>query len=120
MQASLINETEAGQASYADGKGKRDWQITSILPNDMLVETDCNSGVTRKLRKSRCSCGQAVLIEYDARTCRADGKRIFYPDIEDAGWCAFRCKQCHQPVNESVPGAEFGQPLNAKTVSACN
>ena len=92
----------------------RDWQITAILPDDMLVETDCNSGEKRTLRKSACSCGQPVLIEYDAHSCRADKKRIFYPDQDDAGWCAFRCKRCHQPVSETVPGAEYGVPHNTR------
>lgn len=53
-----------------------------------------------------CKCGQVFLIERTLRTCRADGKRVFYSDDED-NWCAFRCRKCHSPVHESVPGAEF-------------
>lgn len=82
--------------------------ITTILPNNMFIETDCASGKTRRIMKSACTCGESFLIEYNTRSCRADGKRIFYPDREDAGWCAFRCRKCHQVVSDSVPGAQHG------------
>lgn len=64
--------------------------------------------------QSKCKCGQAFLIEENARTCRADGKRIFYPGVEDDGWCAFRCRNCSEVVSESVPGAEYGEPVPQK------
>ena len=63
------------------------------------------------ITESRCKCGQPVLIEFpfaSRTTRRADGKRIFYPDEPDGGWCAFRCKSCGEPVPQSVPGAEVG------------
>ena len=63
---------------------------------------------TTTIIESACSCGQPVLIEHNARSCRADKKRIFYPDQPDHGLCAFRCKRCRQPVSETVPGAEYG------------
>jgi hypothetical protein len=67
------------------------------------------SAIAQAPIRSACKCGQSVLIEHSAgrRTCREDGKRIFYPDQEDEGWCAFRCKSCREPVSETVPGAEF-------------
>lgn len=74
------------------------------------MRSDSDIGEKRTLRESACSCGQPVLIEYNAHSCRADKKRIFYPDQDDAGWCVFRCKRCHQPVSETVPGAEYGVP----------
>lgn len=89
------------------GPPARDWQITTILPNDLFIETDCNSGQTRRIRKTICNCGQAMLIEFDAHSARADKKRIFYPDGPDDWWCVFRCKKCGEPVHDTVPGAEF-------------
>lgn len=83
-------------------KKTQDWQVTTILPNNLFIETDCNSGAQRYIRKSVCSCGQVVLIEYCTEGFRKDGKRIFYPDVNDSGVHVFRCKQCHQPVNETV------------------
>lgn len=63
------------------------------------------------ITESACTCGQKVLIEHDAeQTCRRDGKRVFYSRDEDTGRCAFRCRACRQPVNETVPGAEYGAP----------
>lgn len=86
-----------------------DWQITTILPGDYLIETDCNSGRKRRLKKSKCSCGQPVLIQLSGATGRRDGKRVFYTDEVNEGWDAFRCKSCHKPVHESVPGAEYDE-----------
>lgn len=64
-----------------------------------------------RITESTCSCGQKMLIEHDAeQTCRRDGKRIFYSQAEDTGRCAFRCRSCRKPVNETVPGAEYGAP----------
>lgn len=67
----------------------------------------------KNIEKSTCSCGQPMLIERNANSCRADKKRVFYPDQEDTGFCVFRCKSCHQPVSESVPGAEYEKPVEA-------
>jgi len=56
---------------------------------------------------SKCACGQDVLIDQNAnqdgvrRTCRVDGKRIFYPDQPDDGACIFRCKRCGKPIDET-------------------
>jgi len=108
LRTTAINQQETIAASPLDIPVMRDWQVTAILPNNMLVETDCNSGTKRTLKKSSCSCGQPVLIEYDSTPCRTDGKRIFYPDSDDTGRCAFRCKQCKEPVHITVPGAEWG------------
>lgn len=57
--------------------------------------------------EAQCNCGQKVLIDQDAnnggerRTCRADGKRIFYPDEIDNGACVFRCKSCREPIDKT-------------------
>jgi hypothetical protein len=85
----------------------RDWQVTTILSDNLFIETDCNSGDKRRIRKSYCKCGKPVLIEYNTTGFRKDGKRIFYPERDQEGYHVFRCKTCRQPVNESVPGAEF-------------
>lgn len=111
MQQAVTCANQHGSASL-EGRVIRDWQITTVYSDDLLEETDCNSGEKRTLRKSRCRCGQPVLIEYNAHSCRADKKRVFYPDQKDTGWCAFRCKKCHNPVSETVPGAEYGEPHN--------
>lgn len=58
--------------------------------------------------EAACKCGQQVLIEHDSKsTNRRDGKRVFYSDIDPPGLCAFRCRSCHEPVNETVPGADY-------------
>ena len=86
---------------------ERDWQVTSMLCNDLFIETDCNSGEKRRIRKSTCSCGQDVLIEYNTTGFRKDGKRIFYADRDEPGYHVFRCRSCSEPVHESVLYAEF-------------
>lgn len=92
----------------SDNRPAPDWQVTSFLLDGMFVETDCNSGRKRWLKKSQCSCGQPVLIEFNSSASnRADNKRVFYPDQEDQGGCVFRCKACRQPAHLSVPGAEY-------------
>jgi hypothetical protein len=59
-----------------------------------------------------CRCGQRILIEKEAKnTCRKDGKRLFYPDREDKGECAFRCKNCGEPLDETCPRAAFNPAL---------
>ncbi|MFK5951116.1 MAG: hypothetical protein QM500_20365 [Methylococcales bacterium] len=85
----------------------RDWQVTVILNNGLYVETDCNSGDKRKIRTSKCKCGQPVLIEYNTTGFRKDGKRIFYPENDSEGYHVFRCRNCYEPVNESAQHAEF-------------
>lgn len=84
-----------------------DWQVTSILPGGVYVETDCNSGATRTIKSTRCRCGKAVEIQYDTSSCRADKKRVYHPEDRDSGWCLFRCKGCSEPVCDSVPGAQY-------------
>ena len=85
----------------------RDWQVTEILADDLFIETDCNSGDTRRIRKSRCNCGNPVLIEYGATGFRKDGKRVFYPGQNEDGYHVFLCEKCRKPVDQTVPGAEF-------------
>ena|ERR1039457_7391562 len=97
---------EVAEKSAFRGLVDPDWQITAILPGDILVERDCNSGATRRLRKSKCACGLPMLIEYNALTWRPDGKRIFYATRPDDGSCLFRC-DCGKIVNTSVPGAGY-------------
>jgi hypothetical protein len=69
--------------------------------------------------EAACQCGQRVAIEHDAnkdgarRTCRADGKRIFYPDEKDDGWCVFRCKGCGLPIDETC--GEAARIPNSRT-----
>jgi hypothetical protein len=59
--------------------------------------------------RSTCKCGQIFFIEHGAgkRSFRADGKRIFYEGAEDSAWSVFRCDQCGEPVDKTVPGAEY-------------
>ncbi len=85
----------------------RDWQLTTILADGLFIETDWNTGDKRRIRKSRCSCGKPVLIEYSTTGFRKDGKRIFYPERDYEGYHVFRCVQCRQPVDQTVPHAEF-------------
>lgn len=66
---------------------------------------------------SECSCGQKVFIEHDVNSrirlsCRSDGKRVWYPDEQDEGWCAFRCKSCMEPIRLTAKGAEFSRQNN--------
>lgn len=64
---------------------------------------------------SQCSCGTLVKIDRDAnnggvrRTCRSDGKRIFYADEKDTGYCIFRCRKCGKPISESCPEAAYDE-----------
>lgn len=87
----------------------RDWQTTTILTNTDFIETDCNSGDKRRLKKTQCTCGEKMLIEYNVKTsCRRDKKRIFYHDDgPDSLWGAIRCRACKEPVNETVAYAEY-------------
>ena len=44
-------QTGAPMPANASPQSKpEDWQITAILPGDMLIETDCNSGRTRRVQ----------------------------------------------------------------------
>jgi len=86
-----------------------DWQITAILADNLLIQTDCNSGEKRRIRRTQCLCGEAMLIEYNAKTsCRRDKKRVFYAD-DDANslWGAVRCRGCSGLVKETVVHAEM-------------
>ena len=86
----------------------RDWQVSMVLSDTIFIETDCNSGTQRWLKKSNCECGEAVLIQRNVDRClRMDGKRIFYPDNKDDSSCIFRCRTCLKPIDKTVPGAEF-------------
>lgn len=97
----------------APANSKADWQVVTIISNTEYEEVDCNSGDRRRITKSRCACGQPVLIEHDAnrggvrRTCRADGKRVFYPNQPDEGWCVFRCERCSEPIDSTCPDAAY-------------
>jgi hypothetical protein len=90
-----------------DAVVRADWQVLTILTDDTFVEINCNTGEKRHIRKSACKCGQAALIQLSGAKGRNDGKKVFYPDEKDMGWNAFRCKSCHEPVNLSIPGAEY-------------
>lgn len=56
-------------------------------------------------------CTEAISVEFNAppaRTARADGKRPFYPDTDKSQTTmVFRCRQCLEPVHETVPSAKF-------------
>lgn len=84
-----------------------DWQVTAILADGLFIETDCNSGKTRRIRTTKCQCGKSVEIQYDANSGRRDRKMVYHPEDRGTGWCLFRCKGCGQPVGDSVPGAEY-------------
>ena len=91
---------------------KPDWQTTTIAPGGLLWQIDCNSGRERQIRHSDCRCGQHVLIEFNAQySSRRDRKRVFYADSPD-NLCAFRCRGCHEPVSDSVLGAEYDEQPN--------
>lgn len=84
-----------------------DWQTKTIAPNGHLVQVDCNSGAERHIQHASCKCGQAMLIEFDAKySNRHDRKRVFYADSPD-NLNAFRCRGCHEPVSDCVPGANY-------------
>ena len=110
----MIDETHNPEQSHvaADCPNERivmrdcDWQVTAILADNLFIETDCNSGDTRRVRKSRCVCGKEMWIEYNTTGFRSDGKRIFYP-YHDEYHNVFRCENCSRPVSESVIGAEY-------------
>lgn len=109
----MNNGQNTETAAATDPQGRldalvsRDWQVTAILANNLYIETDCNSGGKRRVRRSQCNCGNPVLIEYNTTGFRKDGKRIFYPGLDEDGYHVFRCEACLQPVHDSVPGAEF-------------
>lgn len=102
-------DTTSGSNSAVDRLVSPDWQVLALLPGGFIVDIDCNSGRKRRLKESQCRCGQDVLIQLEGNRLRLDGKRVFYPDEPDKGADAFRCKSCHAPVSESVPGAEYGE-----------
>jgi len=90
-----------------------DWQIVTIISDTDYLELNYNDGGYRRIRKSKCSCGQAVLIELDSKeTCRRDKLRIFYPDLTDTGWCVFRCKRCGQPIGDTCKDAAYDKAEN--------
>ena len=60
--------------------------------------------------ESKCICGKEFIIEHGDDRFRRDGKRV-YPKGELRNLCSFRCEDCMRPVNESVPGAEYGEAL---------
>lgn len=85
-----------------------DWRVSVVLSDTVFVEIDCNSGRKRMLQKSKCECGEAILIQRNAGPgFRNDGKRIFYPDSKDENSCIFRCRNCLKPIDKTAPGAEF-------------
>jgi hypothetical protein len=90
-----------------------DWQIVTIISDTDYQEVNCNGGGHRRIRKSKCSCGQPVLIEFDSKqTCRRDKLRIFYPDQPDTGWCVFRCKGCGEPIGDNCKDAAYDKVEN--------
>ncbi|OUD77262.1 hypothetical protein XM73_c20614 [Vibrio vulnificus] len=56
-------------------------------------------------------CNEAISVEMNtppARTVRNDGKRPFYPDSDHKNaTTVFRCRQCLEPVDQTVPSAKF-------------
>ncbi len=87
---------------------KPDWQVFSVLSDTVFIEIDRNPGRKRILEKSKCECGEAILIQRNAgEGFRTDGKRIFYPDSTDEHSCIFRCRNCMKPIDKTAPGAEF-------------
>ena len=76
----------------------RDWQITTILLNNLYIETDCNSGVKRRIRKSRANAATQYLLN----TTRPDSEKeeimIEYLYTEGAGICSQK---------SSVPGLRY-------------
>lgn len=84
-----------------------DWQTKTIAPDGRHLQVDCSTGAERIVQHASCKCGQPVLIEFNARYGnRRDRKRVFYADSPD-NLCVFRCRSCHEPVSDSVPGAEY-------------
>ncbi|MEZ8991008.1 hypothetical protein AB6E89_17420 [Vibrio breoganii] len=69
--------------------------------------------------KDKCICGEAVLVEVNARACgRRDNKRPHYPDTtllegytnEDYPLeiiTNFFCRQCSRILSQSVPSARY-------------
>lgn len=68
----------------------------------------------------KCSCGEEISVQINCkqRVCRTDGKRPFYkdaklPDGVDPTMYSvdsitvFRCRNCNQPVDETVAAASF-------------
>ena len=51
--------------------GSADWQVVTIISDTEYEEVNCNGGDRRRITKSRCVCGQPVLIEYDANRRRS-------------------------------------------------
>jgi len=54
--------------------------------------------------QTKCSCGQPVEIRTgsDAHfSRRCDGKQAVYPG--ENGYSIFRCKSCHECLDETVP-----------------
>ena len=91
-----------------------DWQTTHISLDGLHLQADCNSGASRVVKHATCACGQSVLIEVNAKhSNRRDRKRVFYADSPD-NLSAFRCRGCHEPVSECVPGAEYDEQPNAR------
>jgi hypothetical protein len=86
-----------------------DWQVVTIITEDFWEEVDCNGGGRRKILRGKCNCGQVVHVEINSpRTCRTDGKRIFYPDQPNSEWCVFRCRGCGQPIGDTCEAAAYG------------
>lgn len=72
--------------------------------------------------RDQCSCGEPISVELDCprRTSRTDKKRPFYPDqalpegldpqrYSEHGSSVFRCRNCGEPVGETVPAAKYGE-----------
>ena len=59
-----------------------------------------------KIIQSKCQCGEPVLVEIDAYTCRRDRKRPHYPD-SPANCTVFRCRGCGGFISDTCKDAEF-------------
>ena len=91
-----------------------DWQVIAIYSKDFWEEVDCMGGARRKIHRGTCKCGEVVHVEINCpRTCRTDGKRIFYPEEPNTDWCVFRCRGCGEPIGDTCEAAAYGQNANS-------
>jgi len=115
METLNDNETLPAMPGCAPtaGSATPDWQVVKIITKDFWEEVNCNGGTRRKIRRGLCKCGEVVHVEIDSpRTCRTDGKRIFYPDEPNTEWCVFRCRGCGDPIGDTCEAAAYGQNAN--------
>ncbi|ENO3963803.1 hypothetical protein ACBH03_001814 [Vibrio vulnificus] len=63
------------------------------------------------IRDECTRCNEAISIEVNtppSRATRTDRKRPFYPDTDHQNaTTVYRCRQCLEPVDNTVPSAKF-------------